>query len=128
MIENIIILCINGRDEDIPNVNQNIEKLNNFKSYVFHDGNLRNCINNYNFPVISLDRSIGILYARKYIVEQIPDEYNNYYAVWFDSDDDFYLEELLFALSDNSYKNYDINGEINSNYHWNRIIKVSVLK
>lgn len=92
------LLICNNRLEDVENINKNIDIFKSTfissKVYIFHDSATEGFCYSKNAEILSLNNNIGLLVARKYLVEHISYNYDNDYFTWLDSDDTLDVKKL----------------------------------
>lgn len=128
----MIVCFINYEDKYIENVNKIINKIYNIfeptKVYIYHD-NVYNGGYDKRAQVITKNKNNGCVWARKYLIESIPSEYDNEQSIWIDSDDDI-KEDVIKYIFD-TYNNCEkdlVTVDRNSIFVWNKIIRVSLFK
>ena len=113
MIQKLLVLCANKHEKNISNINENVKKIysifnkEKIEFIVFHDDVCPKEKYDKRINVVCYDENYGTLYARKNLVESIPKEYDDAYAIWFDGDGmgpiDLcgaeYFSKFLFCLS-----------------------------
>lgn len=136
MIQKLLVLCANKHEKNISNINENVKKIysifnkEKIEFIVFHDDAYPKEKYDKRINVVCYDENYGTLYARKNLVESIPKEYDDAYAIWFDGDDTILIDGIrnIFAHC-MSYGQYDIIGPTLDIYNlWQYLFKVSMLK
>ena len=126
------LLICNNRLEDVENINKNINIFKstfiNSKVYIFHDSTAEGFCYSKNAEILSLNKNIGLLAARKYLVEHIPYNYDNDYFTWLDSDDTLDVKKLKLYYEEIYKNNWNFYGLLQSDRVWNKIYKLSLLK
>lgn len=126
------LLICNNRLEDVENINKNIELFksifNESNIFIFHDSDIQCDSYDKNAVVFSINKNIGLLAGRKYLVDHIPEKYDNDYFTWIDSDDTFLSQELQRSYDEISKNGWDYYGLLDSDRVWNKIYRLSLLK
>lgn len=126
------LLICNNRLEDVENINKNIALFksifNESNIFIFHDSDIQCDSYDKSAIVFSINKNIGLLAGRKYLVEHIPEKYNNEYFIWLDSDDLLLPQELQRSYDEIYKNNWDYYGLLNTDRVWNKIYRLSLLK
>ena len=127
------LLIANSRLRDVENINKNIDlfkKLNpEGKIFIFHDNS---DLENFNYhkdaQIITLNKNIGLFFGRKYLIEHLPETYDDEYFCWLDSDDYLVEEGLASAIHYSEDPNYDMVGFNLTYCIWDVILKLKIFK
>lgn len=127
------LLICNSRKCDLENLNKNIENfLNAFKDsivYIFHDnGKLEEFNYHPKAKIITLNKNIGLLMARKELIKNLPEEENNDVCTWLDSDDILNVENLKKYYNEFISSNWELYGSLKEVMVWNKLYKQELLK
>lgn len=128
----MIVCFINYEDKYIENVNKVISKIYNIfeptKVYIYHD-NIYNGGYDKRAQVIIKNKNMGALWARKYLIENIPSEYDNEQLIWIDSDDDIKEDAIKYIFDTyNSYEKDLVSVKYNNVLVWDKVMRVSLFK
>ena len=128
MYNDIILCIITCNPKDDKNIENNIELFNkNIGGKVYIHYNSESAHSFENTTTIITDHKIGMINARKKLIESISDEYNDNYVIWLDADDKLNTDNLIKFLDLGIYKRTECTIN-NSVYHWARLAKLSIIK
>lgn len=127
------LLICNSRKCDLENLNKNIENfLNTFEDsivYIFHDNDK---LEEYNYhpkaKIITLNKNIGTLMARKELIKNLPEKENNDVCTWLDSDDTLNVENLKKYYNEFINSNWELYGSLKEVMVWGKLYKQELLK
>jgi hypothetical protein len=127
------LLVCNNRKCDLENLNKNIEAfLNAFEDaivYIFHDDDkLKEYAYHPKAKIITLNKNIGLLMARKELIKKLPEEENTDTCTWLDSDDILNIGNLKKYYNEFINSNWELYGSLRETMVWNKLYKQELLK